>query len=1072
MRIRTWSAALIALALVGSSCSENDLAGPAKLRVRAVASVSSGGPVLPAVRISEFHYDNVGVDSAERVEISGPAGTNLAGWQLVLYNGAAASRASYTTTALTGTIPTTCGNRGVVVISYPSNGIQNGDPDGFALVRPGGNTVEFLSYGGTFVAASGPAVGMLSTDIGVKEVAEPITIDRVVSSLQRGGDGVWINSNKNPDPSLRHNTFGSCNDNGPPPPSNGDVSTVSVSPPTATVSTGGSQLFSATALDGDNLQVIDSAITWSTSNANASVNGNGFVIGVQPGDVQVVATAPNGVSGAATLHVNLPAPLPPTRFAEIHYDPVGTDAGEAIEIEGPAGTNLEGWQIVLYNGNGGVSYSTVTLTGSIPATCGTRGVVITNYASNGVQNGPDGFALVNAASSVVEFLSYEGSFTATDGPANGMSSVDIGVAENSAPANQSLQRVTSGVWKGPFLSTFGACNGDGGAAAGKSISFTGRLTGDPALPVGFEDQLFATLHDGANTVTTTFTWTSATPEIASIDANGVMHALAEGTATFVATATADGTAATYSLPTIVATLGGTADYAGNTEFGIPTDNDASDDFIITREQYTVSYNHNRNTPNWVSYEFDATHFAPNGTTVDRCDCFTHDPALPASFTHLTTADYTGAGAFAGVGIDRGHMARSFDFTSGALDNARSYYFSNIIPQFADLNQGPWAVLENYLGDFARTGSKEVYVVDGVAGDKGTVKNEGKLVIPSVVWKVALVLPLNHRLADVRDYRDIDEVVAVIAPNEPGVRNVDWTTYKKTVKEVETASGYELFTLLPPKVRRAVETNTRPPVAVPGGPYVASEGSSVSLSGAGSFDGDGTLTAYSWTFGDGSEASGQTVSHTYPQDGNYAVRLIVTDNLGIADTTFTSTTVANVAPSVAPFAGATLLPGETYSAAGSFTDPGVDPWTATANYGDGPAVETLLLSGKTFALSHTYLSNGTFIVTVRVSDDDVTSAPRTQFVTVITPAVALGQATDMIRDIAGSANLNSGNANSLNVKIAAAQKQIEKGNSTAAANQLRALLNELDAMIRSGRVSAEDAGPLKAMVERVIRSISL
>jgi endonuclease G len=326
-------------------------------------------------------------------------------------------------------------------------------------------------------------------------------------------------------------------------------------------------------------------------------------------------------------------------------------------------------------------------------------------------------------------------------------------------------------------------------------------------------------------------------------------------------------------------LGGTADYTGNTEFGIPTDADASDDFIITRDQYTISYNHNRNTPNWVSYEFDASHFEQPGQNVDRCDCFTHDPALPGSFTHLTTADYTGAGTFAGFGIDRGHMARSFDFTSGALDNARSYYLSNIIPQAADLNQGPWAILENYLGDRARNNNKEVYVVDGVAGNKGTVKNEGKIVMPSSVWKVALVLPLNHGLADIHDYRDIEEVVAVIAPNEPGVRNVDWTTFKKTVKDVETISGYKLFSLLPPKVLRAVETNTKPPVAVPGGPYTANEGSSVSLSGANSFDGDGTLVGYSWTFGDGSEAGGQSVAHTYAQDGSYQVSLIVMDNLG-------------------------------------------------------------------------------------------------------------------------------------------------------------------------------------------------
>src|SRR6476620_3961220 len=85
--------------------------------------------------------------------------------------------------------------------------------------------------------------------------------------------------------------------------------------------------------------------------------------------------------------------LPPVRFSEIHYDNVGTDAGEAIEISGPAGMDVTGWKIILYNGSGGASYDTKTLTGAIPATCGTRGVISTLYAVNGIQNGsPDGMA--------------------------------------------------------------------------------------------------------------------------------------------------------------------------------------------------------------------------------------------------------------------------------------------------------------------------------------------------------------------------------------------------------------------------------------------------------------------------------------------------------------------------------------------------------------------------------------------------------------------------------------------------------------------------------------------------------
>ena len=56
--------------------------------------------------------------------------------------------------------------------------------------------------------------------------------------------------------------------------------------------------------------------------------------------------------------------------------------------------------------------------------------------SNGLQNGArDGFAVVNTATSqVLHFISYEGVLTASEGPAAGMTSVDIGVDQDPAPA--------------------------------------------------------------------------------------------------------------------------------------------------------------------------------------------------------------------------------------------------------------------------------------------------------------------------------------------------------------------------------------------------------------------------------------------------------------------------------------------------------------------------------------------------------------------------------------------------------------------------------------------------------------
>jgi predicted extracellular nuclease len=151
---------------------------------------------------------------------------------------------------------------------------------------------------------------------------------------------------------------------------------------------------------------------------------------------------------------------------EFHYDNDGTDAGEFIELAGRAGTNLTGWSLVLYNGANGLAYNTLALSGAFADLANGFGVLSFAYPSNGLQNGsPDGIALVDGAGAVVQFLSYEGAFTALDGPANGLVSTDIGVAEGSAtPLGFSLQLTGTGdeagdfTWAGPADDTPGAVN--------------------------------------------------------------------------------------------------------------------------------------------------------------------------------------------------------------------------------------------------------------------------------------------------------------------------------------------------------------------------------------------------------------------------------------------------------------------------------------------------------------------------------------------------------------------------------------------------------------------------------------
>jgi predicted extracellular nuclease len=153
---------------------------------------------------------------------------------------------------------------------------------------------------------------------------------------------------------------------------------------------------------------------------------------------------------------------------ELHYDNTGTDTGEFIEIAGPAGTDLTGWSIVLYNGNNGSVYNSIMLDQALQDQGNGSGFLKITYPTNGIQNGsPDGLALIDDTGTVIQFLSYEGSFAAVGGPADGFISEDIGVSESSStPVGYSLQLSGTGIeyedfsWSDPRPETLETVNTD------------------------------------------------------------------------------------------------------------------------------------------------------------------------------------------------------------------------------------------------------------------------------------------------------------------------------------------------------------------------------------------------------------------------------------------------------------------------------------------------------------------------------------------------------------------------------------------------------------------------------------
>lgn len=226
-----------------------------------------------------------------------------------------------------------------------------------------------------------------------------------------------------------------------------------------------------------------------------------------------VAVAGSRAQGTPTVFIN-----------EIHYDNTGTDAGEFVEIAGPAGTNLADYSIVLYNGSGGAPYDTDVLSGTIPDQQGGFGTVALSYPANGIQNGsPDGIALVYQGLTVVQFLSYEGVLTAVGGAANGMLSTDIGVIENGTGAvGESLRLTGSGTGYSDFTWQPSAAASPGAVNPGQTFAGTAGATvalDDPIVTEGNSGTVTATF-----TVTVTGAHSGVSFDIATSDGTGLSQA--------------------------------------------------------------------------------------------------------------------------------------------------------------------------------------------------------------------------------------------------------------------------------------------------------------------------------------------------------------------------------------------------------------------------------------------------------------------------------------------------------------------------------------------------------------------
>lgn len=234
------------------------------------------------------------------------------------------------------------------------------------------------------------------------------------------------------------------------------------------------------------------------------------------------------------------------------------------------------------------------------------------------------------------------------------------------------------------------------------------------------------------------------------------------------------------------------------EMGVPKgSSDGAPTYLLIRKQYALQYNSKKNVPDWVSSNLNASEF---GDTERKQGQFMPDPDLPPQFYHVKHQDYSGSG------YDRGHMVRSEERTASRADNDATFYTTNLLPQFHDMNAGPWLRLEEFCQFLAVRKKKELYIICGGIFDKNypTIGKRNNVAVPKSCYKIIVVL---ERGQGIRDVNANTPVIAAIIPNVEGIIHNQWRQYQTTVDEIEEQTGIDFLTAVPENIQQAIENRT-------------------------------------------------------------------------------------------------------------------------------------------------------------------------------------------------------------------------------------------------------------------------
>lgn len=197
--------------------------------------------------------------------------------------------------------------------------------------------------------------------------------------------------------------------------------------------------------------------------------------------------------------------------------------------------------------------------------------------------------------------------------------------------------------------------------------------------------------------------------------------------------------------------------------------------------FTVSFNPDTKTPNWVAWELLGSETVG---TEKRAKSFWQDADIK---------NCPSSGDYKNSGFDRGHMipAAEQKWSPEAMNDC--FVMANICPQDHSLNSGAWNTLESKERIWAQRDSVLIIIAGPIyeKTDQSRIGDSG-VRVPGSFFKVLLA-----------PNADPPRAIGFIFPNMSAPGNLQ--AYSMSVDEVEKYTGHDFFYQLPDSIENILES---------------------------------------------------------------------------------------------------------------------------------------------------------------------------------------------------------------------------------------------------------------------------